>query len=117
MSQPSRWPSSPAVPTDTAVVEEPAAPAEPVAADAEARSNERWELIVAGDWIQAYDFGLPQIRAAQPLGNFLTGKENHEYRNPSKAKVIGGEDDVAYLELRLSEEKNRDDKQRASEGD
>lgn len=75
--------------------------AEPDLSLVEGRSSERWQLIVNADWIQAYDYGLPAIRAHQSLGAFLTNKEHHEYRNPSKPNLIGTEDEgrIAFLEL------------------
>jgi len=87
--------------TADAVVEAESAPAGPDLNLVEGRSTERWQLIVNADWIQAYDFSLPTIRAHQPLGAFLSNKQHHEYRNPSKPKLIGVEDEgrTAFLEL------------------
>jgi hypothetical protein len=80
----------------------PAAAVDPSVPDltqVEARSAARWELVVAQDWIQAYDFIPPQIRAVSSLGQFVSGKEHHEYRNPSRPRLIGSEKDLAYVEL------------------
>lgn len=63
------------------------------------RSIARWESVVAGDWIQAYDFNDPRGKAVESIGNFLQGKEHHEFRNPSEPKLIGSEGDLAYTEL------------------
>lgn len=63
------------------------------------RCRERWEVVVAADWIQAFDFNDPRAKELEPLGSFLQGKEHHEYRNPSKPNLIGTEGDLAYMEL------------------
>jgi hypothetical protein len=63
------------------------------------RSQARWELVVAGDWLQSYDFMPPSVRKNVKLGMYLSGKEHHEYTNPSVPKLIGSEGNVAYLEL------------------
>lgn len=77
----------------------PTAIGEPTMQSLVARSEARWENVVAGDWIQAYDFVPPELREMVPLGKYLQGKENHEYRNPSKPKVIGSKDDLWFLEV------------------
>lgn len=64
----------------------------------EARSVERWNLVVAADWIQAYDFLLPAMKREVSIGNFLGNKEHHEYRNPSEPRLIGTEGNLAFLE-------------------
>jgi len=64
-----------------------------------ARSVERWEMVTAADWIQAYDFQDPRAKLQQPISAFLSGKEYHEYRNPSEPMIIGNEGDLAYLEM------------------
>ncbi|MFT7484302.1 MAG: ABC-type glycerol-3-phosphate transport system substrate-binding protein [Candidatus Paceibacteria bacterium] len=64
-----------------------------------ARSVARWETVVAVDWIQAYEFLDPTIRQLQPLGQYMAGKENHEYRNPSAPLVIGSDGELGYVEL------------------
>ena len=63
------------------------------------RSVERWQSVVAADWIQAFDFQDPRAKEFQPLGSYLQGKELHEYRNPSQPAMIGTEGDLVYLEL------------------
>jgi hypothetical protein len=63
------------------------------------RSAERWQRVVAADWIQAYDYQHPAIKAQVPLGTFLANKEHHEYRNPSRPRLIGSEGGQAFVEL------------------
>jgi len=74
-------------------------PAEPDLSTVTGRSVERWQRVVAADWIQAYDYQHPAIKAQVPIGTFLANKEHHEYRNPSKPRLIGSEGEEAYLEL------------------
>lgn len=64
-----------------------------------ARSVAHWDLVVAADWIQAYDFLEPARKAAKPLGQYISGKVMHEYRNPSAPQLIGTDGDKAFLEL------------------
>lgn len=97
-------PTAPAVPVSEAPVSEaPAPPASnekaPDPKDALARSEQRWEMIQAEDWIQAYDFLTPARKKQEKLGNFLAGKADHEYRNPSKPHLLGTEGEQAYLEV------------------
>ncbi len=73
--------------------------AEPDLDQVAGRSAARWEMIVATDWIQAYDFIHPAIKEHQSLASYLAGKEHHEYRSPSTPVLIGSEADHAYLEL------------------
>jgi hypothetical protein len=92
---------------DVAASENAAAPATTEAApDAEpdlsrvtARSAERWQRVVAADWIQAYDYQHPALKKQVPIGSFLANKEHHEYRNPSKPRLIGSEGNQAFVEL------------------
>lgn len=63
------------------------------------RAAARWDTFVAQDWIQAYDFAAPQVKEIQSLARFITGKDNHEYRNPSKPYLVGSEGNEAYLEF------------------
>jgi hypothetical protein len=81
---------------DTAVVEVPEV-GNPE--DAKDRSRTRWEVIAAGDWVQAYDFLSPARKKQQRLGEYLAGKEDHEYRNPTDPILLGAEGDEAYIEL------------------
>ncbi len=64
-----------------------------------ARAAARWDAIVAGDWIQAYDYMTPDAKKLVSLASFLGGKEYHEYRNPTKAFIIDSVGDEAYLEF------------------
>ena len=64
----------------------------------EARSVERWKLVVGADWIQVYDFLDPTMKREVSIGNFLSNKEHHEYRNPSEPRLIGSRANLAFLE-------------------
>jgi len=64
-----------------------------------ARSAKRWEMIAAEDWIQAYDYLAPARRKQETLAQYLSNKEDHEYRNPSKPHLIGTDGDFAYIEF------------------
>jgi hypothetical protein len=64
-----------------------------------ARSAARWDHKVAGDWIQVYDFVLPDLRRGQSLGRFLTDKEYHVYENPTKPLLLGVRDKLAFIEV------------------
>ena len=79
-----------------------------------ARSVAHWELVVAADWIQAYDFLDPAFKAAQSLGQYISGKEMHEYRNPSTPQLIGTDGDKAFLELSVLWEPHHPQIQNAS---
>jgi len=72
---------------------------EPDVSLVEARSAARWELVVLSDWIQVYDYQLPALRKEVPIGQFLSNKEFHEYRAPSKPRLIGAEGEQAFVEL------------------
>lgn len=70
------------------------------AARAVVRSAERWDHKVAGDWIQVYDYMLPEMRRTVSLGNFLTDKEFHVYENPTKPSLLGTRDGkLAFVEV------------------
>lgn len=64
-----------------------------------ARAAKRWEMIAAEDWIQAYDFMAPTRRKQEKISQYLSNKEDHEYRNPSKPHLIGTDGDFAYIEF------------------
>jgi len=64
-----------------------------------ARSAARWNLIEGADWIQAYDFLVPEAKRLQSLTQYIGGKENFEYRNPSEPKVIGNDELLYYVEV------------------
>ena len=72
-------------------------PADP--AHALVRAAARWDHKVVGDWIQVYDYVLPELRRGIPLGQFLTGKEHHVYENPTKPFLLGTKGNLAYVEV------------------
>lgn len=71
----------------------------PDPARAAERSATRWDHKVAADWIQVYDFVLPELRRGQSLGRFLTDKEHHHYEKPSKPRLLGTRDRLAFVEV------------------
>ncbi len=92
--------ANPGTSTETPVVEtaQPVANLAPDLSLVEARSVERWKLVVGADWIQVYDFLVPAMKAEMSIGTFLSNKEHHEYRNPSEPRLIGSRDNLAFLE-------------------
>lgn len=63
------------------------------------RSAARWDHKVAADWIQVYDFVMPELRQGQSLGRFLSDKEHHLYEKPSKPLLLGTRDGLAFVEV------------------
>lgn len=86
-----------------ATVEEsaPEAPSTPDPSTVLARAAARWDAVVAGEWIQAYDYLPPEVRKVETLPRYLANKEHHEYRNPSKPFLLLQEDDKAYVEVNV----------------
>ncbi len=91
-------PSTQGAGTTTASLDAAAAE-KPDPARALERSAARWDHKVAGDWIQVYDFVLPELRRGQSLGRFLTDKEHHHYEKPSKPRLLGVRDRLAFVEV------------------
>jgi hypothetical protein len=71
----------------------------PVLDTLETRAIDRWDAIVAQEWIQAYDYLPDSLKKQLSLSEFLSGKEYHEYRNPTRPYLLGTEGDKAYLEV------------------
>ena len=65
------------------------------------RAAARWDAVVAGEWIQAYDFLPPAVRKVETLPRYLANKEHHEYRNPSKPFLLHHEGETAYVEVNV----------------
>lgn len=89
--------STPGAGTATARLDGPAEKPDP--ARALERAATRWDHKVAADWIQVYDYVLPDLRRGQSLGRFLTSKENHHYEKPSKPRLLGTRDRLAFIEV------------------
>ena len=66
---------------------------------APARSAARGDTIVAGDWVQSYDFLAPARKAQESLVRYLAGKDYHEYRNPSRPHLHSTDGKTAYVEV------------------
>lgn len=73
------------------------APAEPSEARLRQRSEARWHEVARANWIGAYDFIPADRKQTTPLGLFLKGKENHQYRDPVVRDVVGIDDHYGYL--------------------
>lgn len=78
----------------------PDAPAQPDLARALQRATERWQAIVAEDWLQVYGFAPKVVRAQMSPQQFLQNTAHHHYENPSKPKVLLTEGDTAFLEIK-----------------
>jgi len=65
------------------------------------RIQARWDAIVVGDWIEAYDFLAPGRKQAQSLGAYIDGKDYHKYRDPSVPVLIGADGDQAFYGLKV----------------
>ena len=83
--------------TSAAPVEE--ASSSPVLDTLVPRASARWDAIVSQEWIQAYDYLPSSLQSQLSLSEFLSGKENHEYRNPTKPYLLGTDGKEAYLEV------------------
>ena len=63
------------------------------------RASDRWDAIVSQEWIQAYDYLPASLKKQLSISEFLSGKEYHEYRNPTQPYLLGTEGDQAFLEV------------------
>ena len=86
---------------DTAQATEAAAEStahEPTLERLMARSQERLDVTCAGEWIEVYDFVHPETREWMSIYQFLEGKDNHAYAEPTEPQVIAREENgKAYL--------------------
>ena len=63
------------------------------------RSKTRLDVMCSGDWIEVYDFIHPQTKEWMSIYQFLEGKDNHEYAEPTKPQIVAREGDTAYLSV------------------
>ena len=95
-------------PASAELASTPAGEAEPAASDLApdtselmARVNARWDVITHDDWIQAYDYLTPDLKDLQKLSQFLSGKEDHQYRNPGKPRLVGVDGALAFVDIEV----------------
>lgn len=84
----------------------PAAPAvvaqpQPTDARLQQRATERWNKMVAGDWIDAYDFLSPEQKRTQKLADYLVNKSHHKYENPRVWEVLGNDGKTATVRIEV----------------
>lgn len=84
---------------DAAAVAQKAETAHPTQERLVARVSARWAHIVKEDWIQAYDFQTPQVKAAAALSQYLMNKSNHKYANPRVSEVLRCADGDAAVKV------------------
>jgi hypothetical protein len=63
------------------------------------RSTERAETMCAGEWIEVYDFVHPEMKEWMTIYQFLEGKDNHSYAEPTEPQLVAREGDMAYLSM------------------
>lgn len=90
--------------SDGAKAAAPAPAAEKTTEHLLARSEARWEHVAGGDWIDSYDYLSPTIKQWMSIYQFLEGKGNHKYENPSKPELVAydpEDEDKAYVQVNV----------------
>ena len=61
------------------------------------RCTKRWEKVMHGDWIEAYDYLAPSERKNSSIQDFLKGKTNHRYENLERPRALKLQGDEGYV--------------------
>lgn len=63
------------------------------------RASERLEILCAGEWIEVYDFIHPKTKEWMTIYQFLDGKDNHSYAEPTTPQLVARDGDKAFLSV------------------